>query len=415
MRKTIIVLSLGIVIGISASYFFKPFTATMSSGELSKATSGSKEKKILYWVAPMDPNFRRDKPGKSPMGMDLVPFYEDSGDNVSSASTVKIDPQVVNNLGVRTSTVEKGNLSRKISSVGYIDYDETRIAHIHLRTKGWIEKLAAKTIGQRVKKGELLFELYSPELVNAQEEYLQAFTSNNAGLIKASHERLRSLGLNGGQIDILKKTRKVSELIPFYAHHGGVVSELHVREGMHVMPETNVMTVVNLSAVWLIADVFEQQASWVEVGQTAIANLPYLPGQEFKGQVEFIYPELTPKTRSLRVRLRFDNPNERLKPNMFAHVTILGTPKADVLNIPREAVIRGGQQEHVIIAKGKGQFEARDIVSGIESGDRIEILSGLKEGESVVTSSQFLIDSESSLKASFNQMDNPNESMGSQP
>lgn len=404
MKKALIILAAGIFIGISSVYLINPNDVSMKVSTQKEGGGELKEKKILYWVAPMDPNFRRDKPGKSPMGMDLVPVYEDEeGD---SGSTVKIDPTVVNNLGVRTATAKKGPLWRKINSVGYIDYDETKISHVHLRTKGWVEKLNVKAVGERVKKDDLLFELYSPELVNGQEEYLQAFSTNNLGLIRASRERLRSLGLTVKQIDNLKSTKKVKELIQIHSPQNGVISELNIREGMHVMPATVIMSIVDLGEVWLIADVFEQQASWVRLGLSAEASLPYLPGQMFKGKVDFIYPDLEPKTRSLRVRLKFDNPGEKLKPNMFAHVNIFGGAKKDVIAIPKEALIRSGQSERVIIAKGNGRFSAKEVTSGIESGDWVEIISGLEEGASVVTSAQFMIDSESSLKASFNQMEN---------
>lgn len=405
MKKNIVILAIGFILGITSIYFFSPsdqpsMTTSKDGTEMDK---GTKEKKILYWVAPMDPNFRRDKPGKSPMGMDLVPVYEDGKD--AAGSTVKIDPTVVNNLGVRTASVKKGPLWRKINSVGYIDYDETKISHVHLRTKGWVEKLNVKAVGERVKKGDLLFELYSPELVNGQEEYLQAISTNNRGLIRASRERLRSLGLTIKQIESLKATKKAKELIQIHSPQNGVISELNIREGMHVMPATVIMSIVDLSEVWLIADVFEQQASWVKLGLSAEASLPYLPGKIFKGQVDFIYPDLEPKTRSLRVRLKFDNPDEMLKPNMFAHVSIYGGAKKNVIAIPREALIRSGQTERAIIAKGKGRFEAQEVKSGIESGDWVEIISGIDEGTEVVTSAQFMIDSESSLKASFSRME----------
>ncbi len=406
MKNGLVILVVGIILGIGSVYVIKPNNNSMSEStqDSSNVATKSKEKKILYWVAPMDANFRREKPGKSPMGMDLVPVYEDGENN--GGSTVKIDPTVVNNLGVRTEPAKKGPLWRKINSVGYINYDETKISHVHLRTKGWVEKLSIKAIGERVKKDDLLFELYSPELVNGQEEYLQAMSTNNRGLIRASRERLRSLGLTIKQIDNLKNTKKAKELIQIHSPQNGVISELNIREGMHVMPATVIMSIVDLSNVWLIADVFEQQASWVKLGLNAEASLPYLPGKTFKGQVDFIYPNLEPKTRSLQVRLKFDNPGEMLKPNMFAHVNIFGGPKKDVISVPREALIRSGQSERVIIAKGKGRYSAKEVTSGIESGDMVEIISGLSEGDEVVTSAQFMIDSESSLKASFNQIEN---------
>jgi len=361
--------------------------------------SESKEKKILYWVAPMDPNYRRDEPGQSPMGMDLVPVYDEGG-----GSDVKISSVVENNLGVRTAKVEREKLWRKINTVGYIDFDENKITHIHLRTKGWIDRLYVKSEGERVKKGQLLFEVYSPELVNAQEEYLQALRSNNQRLKNASKERLISLGVSLKQIKQLNKTRKVGRYVQVYASQNGIVSKLMIRQGMFVMPNMEVMSLADLSTIWVLAEVFESQSDWVKVGQSAEVNLPYKPGKEWEGKVEYIYPSLNAKTRTLRVRLRFDNPDEELKPNMFSHITIYGGAKQNVIVVPREAVIRTGENSRVIISIGNGRYRAKQVILGIESGDWIEIRDGLSEGDQVVTSGQFLIDSEASLKASIKRM-----------
>ncbi len=372
---------------------------TAYSGAESNAAE-EKEKKVLYWVAPMDATYRRDEPGKSPMGMDLVPVYDDGGDG----STVKISAAVENNMGVRTAVVKRDKLWRRIDTVGYVDFDENKISHLHLRTKGWIEKLYVKSEGERVKKGQLLFEIYAPELVNAQEEYLQALRSNNRGLTAASRERLIALGISASQINKLNKTRRVSQYVKIYAKQDGIIAKLNIREGMFVMPQKQVMSLADLSSVWLLAEVFESQTDWVRVGQSAEVTLSYLPGREWEGVVEYIYPSLDPKTRTLKVRLRFDNKDESLKPNMFAKVAIYGGAKREVLIIPREALIRTGNDQRVIISLGEGRFQARDVTAGIESGEFIEIVKGIQEGDKVVTSGQFLIDSEASLKASIARM-----------
>jgi len=365
----------------------------------------SKEKKILYWVAPMNPDFRRDVSGKSPMGMDLIPVYEGSEEEMNEdVSIVKIRPEVINNLGVRTSSVEMGALWKRISTVGYIDYDETKINHIHTRTEGWIEKLQVRAEGEQVKRGQLLFELYSPPLVNAQEEYLQALASGNRRLAAASQEKLSALGISKSQIDRLEKNKKLTQNIRFYATQSGVIVNLGVREGMYIKPETQILSIANLDTIWLLAEVFERQANWVEVGQSAEAELPSMPGVIWKGTVEYIYPYLDPVTRTLRVRLRFDNSKDKLKPNMYSQVTIFAGEKKDVISIPREALIRDAEQERVIKALGDGRFQAQEVVAGMESGDRVEIISGLNENDKIVTSSQFLIDSESNLKASLSRM-----------
>jgi len=370
------------------------------------ANAAEDEKEVMYWVAPMDPNYRRDKPGKSPMGMELIPYYDDE----EAGSTVKISPEVVQNLGVRTDIAERTRLWRGIDTVGYVDFDESKVSHIHLRTQGWIENLVVKSEGERVKKGDRLFDIYSPELVNVQEEFVQALRSGNKGLIRASKERLNALGVSNKQIAQLQKTRKVRQRISVFAPQDGVVSDLPVREGMFVKPSMKVMTLGDLSSVWLLAEVFERQAQWVEVGQPAEVRLSYIPGKVWSGKVEYIYPSLDPVTRTLKVRLRFDNPGERLKPNMYANVKIFGGAKEDTIVIPLEGLIRTGREERVIIALGEGRFEARKVVAGIESGDYIEILEGVNDGDKIVTSGQFLIDSEASMRASFSRMSEPEDS-----
>lgn len=371
--------------------------------------AAKKEKKILYWVAPMDPNYRRDEPGKSPMGMDLIPFYgEDSTDD---SGAITISPVTVQNLGVRTARAEVGKLWKRVDTVGYVDFDENKISHVHLRTDGWIDKLVVKSEGARVKKGDLLFELYSPTLVNAQDEYLQSLRSNNKRLIRASYARLRALGIDDQQIRKIKETRKSEQLIKVRAAQDGIVSRLNAREGMFVKPRMEVMTLADLSSVWIQVEVFERQAEWVQQGKPAEITVPYLPGRTWEGTVEYVYPSLDPKTRTLRARLRFENPDESLKPNMFTNVTIFGGATQNVISIPREALIRTGEGERVIISLGEGRFAPREVVSGIESGDYIEIVKGLNGNEEVVTSSQFLLDSEASIKASLNRMSEPKTEM----
>lgn len=366
-----------------------------------QVVSAEEDGEILYWVAPMDPNYQRDKSGKSPMGMDLIPVY-DTGD--AGSSTVTISPEVIQNLGVRTTQAEVSRLWRGIDTVGYVDYDESKVSHIHLRTEGWIENLMVRSEGERVHKGDRLFDIYSPGLVNAQEEFVQALSSGNKGLMTASSERLDALGVSASQISQLRKSRKAKQYISIHAPQDGVVSELPVREGMFIKPATKIMSLADLSRVWLLAEVFERQAEWVREEHPAEVRVSYLPGRTWEGLVEYIYPSLDPKTRTLKVRLSFENPGEELKPNMYANVKIFGGPKDDVVVIPIEGLIRTGRNERVIISLGQGRFEARDVVAGIESGDYVEILQGVSDGDQIVTSGQFLIDSESSMRASLNRM-----------
>jgi Cu(I)/Ag(I) efflux system membrane fusion protein len=370
------------------------------------------DRDVLYWVAPMDANYRRDKPGKSPMGMELLPVY---ADEAGDSSKVIIAPEVVQNLGIRTATAERSRLWRSIDTVGYVDYDESRVSHIHLRTEGWIEHLVAHSEGERVRKGEQLLELYSPDLVNAQEEFVQALGAGNKGLIRASRERLIALGIPANQVRQLEKTRKVKQTISIYSPQDGVVSKLMVRHGMYVTPDKQVMSLADLSSVWLLAEIYETQADWVKVGFPAEVSLAFLPGRIWEGQVEYIYPSLDPKTRTLKARLRFDNPDESLKPNMYANVRIYGGPKEAVIVIPVEALIRTGRESRVVIALGDGKFTSRTVTAGIESGDWVEILAGIEPGDEVVTSGQFLLDSEASLKASMTRMQSPDAAVQDSP
>jgi len=372
------------------------------SGEPS-ATTGESEREILYWVAPMDPNYRRDEPGKSPMGMDLIPVYADEVD--SQPGTVKIDPTTVNNLGVRTAVAKLGPLSRRIETVGYVGYDEEGLTHIHTRVDGWIETLSVSSTGDPVEKGQVLFELYSPTLVNAQEEFLVALRSGNTALDRASRERLAALGMTAGEIEQLGRDRQVRQRVRVYADRDGVVANLGVREGIYVTPTTNVMSVADLERIWVLADVFERQAAWVESGQEAEVTLDYLPGRSWHGQVDYVYPELDAHTRALKVRLRLDNQGIALRPNMFARVTIRADASGDVVNVPREALIRGGSVDRVVVELGDGRFRSQPVTVGIESGDRVAILDGLSGGDRVVTSAQFLIDSESNIESALGRMD----------
>jgi len=375
-------------------------TGSAMLGVSSMACAGETQE-ILYWVAPMDPNYRRDKPGKSPMGMELIPVYADEN---SAGNEISISPNVIQSLGVRTRTAERTTLWRGIDTVGYVDYDESKISHIHLRTEGWIEKLAVKSEGGRVKKGEFLFDVYSPKLVNAQEELVSALASGNKALISASKERLSALGVSELQINQLQKDKKVKQRISIYSPQDGVVSDLPVREGMFVSPSMKVMTLGDISSIWILAEVFERQAAWVALGQSAEVTLSYLPGRTWQGKVEYIYPDLDPKTRTLKVRLRFDNPGENLKPNMYANVKIYGGPRNNIVVIPLEGLIRTGRDQRVIIDLGEGRFSAREVLAGIESGDYVEIIKGVEAGDKIVVSGQFLIDSEASMRGSIMRM-----------
>lgn len=380
-------------IGFSIAFFLLP-----KSGS-EQASEGSGEREILYWVAPMDPNYRRDKPGKSPMGMDLVPVYADSAS--SEEDVVLVDPHVVQNLGVRTEKVRRGRLDRHVRTVGYIEYDENAMHHVHTRVDGWIEELSVKAQGDPITEGQILFEIFSPTLLNAQQEYLRAKSGSDEQIISASEERLEALGLTEEQIKELNESQAASQRVRVYAKSDGVVGRLGVREGELVTPSTHAMSIAELDQVWLVAEVLERQAGYIEVGQQVEIELDSAPGKTYKGQVDYVYPELDPMSRSLKVRITFERGTDVVRPNMFARVEILVKGTEPVLHVASTAVIRGGLTDRVVLDMGGGQFRSAPVVIGMEVDDRVEILTGLKVGDIVVTSGQFMIDSESNIEAAL--------------
>ncbi|MGK2907376.1 MAG: efflux RND transporter periplasmic adaptor subunit [Desulfuromonadales bacterium] len=410
MKKTVIfvvVLIVGAAIGALITLTALPQLRSLLNLSAESQATGEQTKKQepLYWVAPMDPNYRRDKPGKSPMGMDLIPVYEeDAGGADAGPGTVKISPDVVNNLGVTTVAARKSRLHSVIQTVGYVGYDEDQLVHIHPRVNGWLEKLYIKAAGDPVKKGQPLYDIYSPELVNAQEELLLAMDRKSQRLIEASENRLAALRVPQKAITELKRSGKVKQTITFSSPQSGVVDNLAIRQGFYVKPDSTLMSIGSLEQVWVEAEVFERQSALVSVGQPVTMTLDYLPGKEWQGMVDYIYPTLDEKTRTIRVRLKFDNPDRLLKPNMFAQVVIHAGSGDESLVVPKEAVIRTGRSNRVVLDLGEGHFKSINVKIGRYDEESAEILSGLSAGDKVVTSAQFLIDSESSKTSDFKRM-----------
>lgn len=400
MTRTI--LSILFLLGVGAALGFGLTRFVDSDTEMA---ASEEDKEILYWVAPMDPDYRSDKPGQSPMGMDLEPVYEgeDPGEN-GDVPSLRINPAMVNNLGVRTASVKEGTLHRPINTVGFVVPNDDLFSHVHVRTEGWIEELVVKTAGEAVAADDLLFRMYAPALVNAQEDYLQAQRLDNPALAGAARARLAALGMAGPQIETLAKTREIRQQIDVRAPRDGTVLNLGVAEGMYIQPQDTIMNIADLSSVWVMVEVFEDQIAWVEEGQTATMQLAAAPGRTWEGTVDYVYPTVDPKSRTVRVRLVFDNPNRVLKPDMYADITLEAAPKTGVIHIPRSALIQTENSERVILALGDGRFRPAQVVAGVESGDRIEVIDGLKPGEQVVTSGQFLIDSEANLDASLRRL-----------
>ncbi|HWJ05436.1 MAG TPA: efflux RND transporter periplasmic adaptor subunit [Steroidobacteraceae bacterium] len=365
---------------------------------------------------PMHPQIVRDEPGQCPIcGMNLVEFEPPPADGAAPAAApgqsgreVRISPAVINNLGVRTEAVVRGSANRGAHTVGYVQFDERRVQQVRPRAEGWVEGLSVRAMGETVQKGELLFTLYSPMLESAQQEYIDALKIGNEDLIAASRDRLRALGL-GGTAAQLGKTGRTSGRVAFYAPISGVVTELEAREGAMLSPDMIAMTITELGSLWVMAEVPESQAGWVRPGTHAMVRFPSLPGETLHGSVDYVYPELNMETRTLRARITLADPPAGVKPNMLANIELIGAGGAEGLSIPRSALIRSGTQDRVVVSLGEGRFASRKVVAGAESGDRIAIVEGLQEGELVVTSAQFLLDSEANLDAGLERLESPAE------
>ncbi|WP_182026734.1 efflux RND transporter periplasmic adaptor subunit [Vibrio rotiferianus] len=402
LQVATIALIVGGALGFGANHFLAGSAHDMSAvGGTSAASSNDP----LYWVAPMDPNYKRDKPGKSPMGMDLIPVYaEDLSGEQEAPGTVTIDPSVENNLGVKTENVALQQLSPRIETVGYIAFDESLLWQTNVRVAGWVEKLYINAVGEKVKKGDVLFTLYSPELVKAQEELLNAYRTGRKGLVKGATERLVTLGVDRGQIKSITRSGKASQTIEIKAPADGVIASLNVREGGYLSPAQAVISAGPLDNVWVDAEVFERQAHWMKAGSQATMTLDAIPGNEWQGVVDYVYPILDPKTRTLRVRLKFPNPNGELKPNMFANIALQPVTDDAVLTIPKSSVIRSGGMARVVLAEGDGKYRSARIEVGREAGEQIEVLQGLKQDDKIVTSAHFMLDSESSQSADLSRI-----------
>ena len=307
-------------------------------------------------------------------------------------------------MGIRKQRARIDALHTQIQTVGRIHNDETRLTHVHPRAAGWMEKLYFGAEGDPVKRGQILGELYSPDILSAQVDYLIALSQASDLRMEKARNGLRLLGVTDKTIKKIEKQRETQNTVPLHAPASGVMTMLTAREGMYIKPEMEIFTIADLSKVWVLVDVFEHQIDWLKPGLSATIKVPAYPGRSWQGTVDYIYPELDPDSRTLRVRLAFDNPDHRLKANMFAEVVIASNPKPNALVIPTEALIETGERTSVVKVLGDGRFQPVDVVTGIQSNNQVEILSGLKAEDEVVVSGQFLIDSESSLRASFMRM-----------
>lgn len=363
----------------------------------------SSSKKVLYWIDPMEPQIHYDSPGKSRMNMDLVPVYEEDQES-SKNPVLKISPAIVNNLGVRTSIVEEGPISLKIKAFGSVKADENKVSHIHSYVEGWVQKLYTKEFQKFIEKDAPLFELYSRDLQLTQREYLLELRFKEKSAGSDSLSKLKALGMSDKQINELQKTQKISPLVTIYAPQKGYIDNLNIREGMWVKPETTIMSITDPSTVWIIAEVFPAQLSLIKQNQNVKIYLPFDPQKTWQGKVDYIYPEIDPSSLTSKIRVILDNPDYFFKANMPVEVEFEGTSK-NALIVPSEAVIWESDKARVIIALEEGKFQPRSVTTGVESEGRIEIVSGLNKGEKIVTSAQFLLDSEINMKSALQRME----------
>jgi len=395
-------------------------SSSMNMETSAKNQKADKGRKVLYWKAPMNPSEIYDHPGKSKMGMDLVPVYEGET-QAAGEGAVKINPVVQQDMGVRTALVEKTDFSTTVRTVGTVNYDEKRLYTVTTKISGWINKLYIDYTGQMVHKGDPMLEIYSPELVTTQQEYLLALNTRdmldkstfsdvkNGGesLLESTRKRLEYWDIPESEIQHLEQTKEVRKNLTLTAPATGVVIKKNAIDGDHIKDGMNVYQIADLSKVWVEASIYDNEIPWIREGQPAEMELSYLPGKTFKGRVSYIYPYLNEKARDVRVRMVFDNPDGILKPGMYANIKLQGRKLRNTLVIPSEAVIHSGERTLVFRALGNGTFQPQEVRLGKIGGpdnSQVQVLDGLKAGEEVVTSAQFLLDSESRLQSAIQKM-----------
>jgi Cu(I)/Ag(I) efflux system membrane fusion protein/cobalt-zinc-cadmium efflux system membrane fusion protein len=367
------------------------------------------------WRSPMDPGYVRDAPGKDYMGHDLVPVTDGSG----GGGEIAIDPVTAQNMGVRTEPVVRRKLVKTIRTVGMLTYEEGRQFSINSKIDGWIEKLYVNQEGQMVKKGQPLMQIYSPELVAAQQEFLLALENSRklAGnpvaevvhsserLLEAARTRLKYWDISPGQINAIEQSGQITKTLTLYSPHSGVVSMKKALQGMRIMAGEELLQVSDITTIWVNADIFEYEIPWVKVGQTARVELPFAAGKVYEGKITYIYPYLKNETRTASARIELVNPGMELKPDMYATVNIDAGAVDGALAIPVNAVLNSGKGQTVFVARGDGKYEPRQVKTGVvDDSGFIQIISGLGEGESVVVSAQFMLDSESTLREAVQKM-----------
>lgn len=394
--------------------------ATPAGPAATEPAGAAQTRRVLYWVDPMHPAYKSDRPGIAPdCGMELVPVYADEIEPPSGMApgTVRLSPERQQLIGVRTGRVEVQPVRRVIRAAARLAYDETRITHVHSKVEGWIEEVFVNYTGAPVRAGQPLFTIYSPELVSAQQEYLIALKARREmaesavpelarsaeALYEAAQQKLKLWDVSDEQIRRLEATGQPQRTLTFHSPHSGFVLAKQAFEHLRVTRDTELYTLADLSRIWALAEVYEYEAGLIRLGQRATLSLAYAPGQAYQGQLTFIHPELDPQTRTLKVRLEFPNPGLRLRPEMFGTAEIQVNLGAQLV-VPAEAVVDSGTKQWVFLARGEGYFEPREVMLGPRTDGYHTVVAGLRAGDTVVTSANFLIDSESRLKAAVAQM-----------
>ncbi len=370
---------------------------------------------LTYYSCGMHPWVILPEPGSCPVcHMDLTPI-----DPAKFTGEITIDPVIVQNIGVRVEPVTKGELVQTIRTVGTVDYDETTVRDVNIKVSGWIETLHVDSLGAEVEAGQPLFDLYSPELYEAQEEYLLAYRQKMAvqrraatglvggdlNLLESARTRLEFYDITAEQIRQLEEANTPSKTMTIHSPHRGVVIAKHANEGMRIDEGMQVYRIADLSKVWVMVSLYERQLPFAHAGQAAVMSLSYIPGQRFEGKIIYVYPYLDTQTRQVTVRLEFDNPHLLLKPGMYANVELSSVLAKERTLVPRAAVIDTGRRQIAFVSLGKGKFEPRQLQVGVETtAGMVEVLDGLRPGEMVVTSGQFLLDSEAKIREGLAKM-----------
>ena len=376
------------------------------------------EREIKFWQAPMDPTYISDKPGESPMGMDLIPVYEDEVADIPGL--VRIDPVFVQNIGVQSIDVTRTDIPFTIRTVGTFQYDEAQLYSINTKYEGWIEDVEVNYIGESVRKGQRLFDIFSPQLVNSQQEYLNAIAylerlggsdypdiiERARSLVASSRQRLRYWDVTDDRIRELEKSGVPRRTLSILSPTDGIVVEKmgQALEGMFARPGMNLYKIVDLRTIWVEAEIFENQIPWMRVGQQAIIEVPHMPGRRYTGKVRYVYPFFDQDTRTLKLSIELENPGQQLRANMYANVTFDVPSARGVIAVPEEAIIRSGERNVVVLDLGNGTFQVRQVALGVNGSGLWEVREGLPEGSRVVVSSQFLIDSESNLREAIRKL-----------